>query len=69
MGDSDENDEQKEVVDVQTMSVLLNVIEKIKETLSEADQSESQIPIPSVYDQELKRPLGMDKVGSIQLLH
>ena len=65
MGDSDENDEQKEVVDAQTMSVLLNV----KETLSEADQSESQIPIPSVYDQELKRPLGMDKVGSIQLLH
>ena len=50
MGDSDENDEQKEVVDAQTMSVLLNVIEKIKETLSEENQSESQIPIPSVYD-------------------
>lgn len=62
MQDSDENEDQVERIDVATLEVLQNVIVKIKETLI-ANQSNALIP--SVYDQETKVPLGVERLGAI----
>jgi len=62
MQDSDENEEQTEAIDGSTLEVLQSVIVNVKETLTAHRESEW---VPSVYDQDFKEPLGVERLGAI----